>query len=55
MKNLEGNLIDLLNINENVYVLNNDTQQLTSILQNSSKLSNKINLQIQELDVARVS
>ncbi|XKL63549.1 hypothetical protein PGB90_005913 [Kerria lacca] len=53
VKNLEGNLIDLLNINENVYVLNNDTQQLTSILQNSSKLSNKINLQIQELDVAR--
>lgn len=47
--------MDLLNVNENIYLLNTDAKQLTAILKNSSTLSTKINVQIQELDVARVS
>lgn len=54
IKNLEGRLVNLSNLNENIFLLSSSTKQLTSILENSSRLSNKINLQIQELDVARV-
>lgn len=53
IKNLEGRLVNLSNLNENIFLLSSSTKQLTSILENSSRLSNKINLQIQELDVAR--
>lgn len=54
VEQLEGSLVDLLNVNENIYLLNNDAKQLTTILKNSSTLSTKINVQIQELDIARV-
>lgn len=54
IKNLEGRLVDLSTLNENIFLLSSSTKQLTSIVENSSRLSNKINLQIQELDVARV-
>ncbi|KAK7573930.1 hypothetical protein V9T40_011121 [Parthenolecanium corni] len=53
VEQLEGSLVDLLNVNENIYLLNNDAKQLTTILKNSSTLSTKINVQIQELDIAR--
>ncbi len=49
-----NDMIDELNVNENIYILHNDAEQMTSILRNSSSLSSRINLQIQELDVARV-
>lgn len=54
VEQLEGSLVDLLNVNENIYLLNTDAKQLTTILKNSSTLSTKINVQIHELDVARV-
>lgn len=54
IKNLKKQLLDLPKIQENFSLLDTDTKQLHSVLDNSSKLSKKINLQIQQLDVARV-
>lgn len=54
IKSLKKKLLDLPKIQENFSLLNTDTKQLHSVLSNSSELSEKINLQIQQLDIARV-
>jgi len=55
IKELKTNFIDITNINENLYVLGDKTSELSSTVKKATVLSDKINSQIHELDVARVS
>ena len=55
IKELRMNSIDIISINENLFVLDDKTKELSSSMEKATTLSDKINAQIHELDVARVS
>jgi hypothetical protein len=55
IKELRTSYIDITSIKENLFILGDKTKELSASMEQATKLSDRINSQIQELDVARVS